>query len=206
MTLADEDVRVAGAEKARPGLHLPRKAALLVIDMQAGFDDPSWGRRNNPGAEDCVVRLLAAWRASGRPIIHVHHTSLGADGCFRAGTPGQVAKSETGPRIGEAVVGKTVNSGFIGTGMEAMLRGDGIETVVLVGLTTNHCVSTTARMAGNLGFRTLVVSDATAAFDRRALDGSMRPAQEVHLAALSDLKDEFAEIVDTAAVLRALGA
>jgi len=206
MTLADERVRVAMTEDAEPGLSLPQKAALLVIDMQEGFDHPSWGRRNNPGAEGCIVRLLTAWRASGRPVVHVHHTSLGADGCFRAGTPGQIAKPETGPRAGEAVVGKTVNSGFIGTSMEAMLRSDGIETVVLVGLTTNHCVSTTARMAGNLGFRTLVVSDATAAFDRHALDGALRLAQDVHLAALSDLKDEFAEIVDTASVLRAVGA
>src|SRR3569833_2589464 len=170
MTLADERVRVAMTEDAEPGLSLPQKAALLVIDMQEGFDHPSWGRRNTPGAEGCIVRLLTAWRASGRPVVHVHHTSLGADGCFRAGTPGQIAKPETGPRAGEAVVGKTVNSGFIGTSMEAMLHNDDIETMVLVGLTTNHSISTTAQKTNNQNKRTLVVSDATAAFDRQALD------------------------------------
>src|SRR3569833_4787400 len=114
MTLADERVRVAMTEDAEPGLSLPQKAALLVIDMQEGFDHPSWGRRNNPGAEGCIERLLTAWRASGRPVVHVHHTSLGADGCFRAGTPGQIAKPETVFFVVVLVVVLTVNSGFFG--------------------------------------------------------------------------------------------
>lgn len=96
-----------------------------------------------------------------------------------------------------------VNSGFIGTDLEARLRAAGIATVVIVGLTTNHCVSTTTRMAGNLGFAAHVVSDATATFARPALDGRLRPAEEVHLAALSDLKGEFAEVVVTDEVLAA---
>jgi nicotinamidase-related amidase len=97
-----------------------------------------------------------------------------------------------------------VNSAFIGTNLEADLRTLGIETLVLVGLTTNHCVSTTARMAGNLGFETMVVADATATFDRANLDGTMRRAEDVHQAALSDLRDEFAQIVTTKWLLAAL--
>jgi nicotinamidase-related amidase len=95
-----------------------------------------------------------------------------------------------------------VNSAFIGTNLENDLRKDDIGTLIVVGLTTNHCVSTTARMAGNLGFTTYVVSDATAAFARAALDGTLRPAETVHAAALSDLHEEFATVVDTAEVLR----
>jgi len=97
-----------------------------------------------------------------------------------------------------------VNSAFIGTSLERDLRRDGIDTLVIVGLTTNHCVSTTARMAGNLGFTTFVVSDATAAFDRAALDGSMRPAEAVHSGALSDLHGEFATVVETTEILKAV--
>ena len=107
------------------------------------------------------------------------------------------------PHSGEPTYRKSVNSGFIGTTLEADLRERGIHTLVIVGLTTNHCVSTTARMAGNLGFTTYVVSDATAAFDRAGMDGSYRSAGEVHAAALSDLHGEFATVVDSDAVLSA---
>lgn len=179
-------------------------AALLVIDVQRGFDDPAWGPRNNPGAEANVARLIAAWRGAGAPVVHVHHDSPDPAGRFRLGGPGHAPKPEAEPAPGEAVYRKRVNSAFIGTGLEADLRRDGIDTLVIVGLTTNHCVSTTARMAGNLDFRTLVVADAAAAFERPGMDGRRWPAEAVHDAALSDLRDEFAQVVDTAAVLAAL--
>lgn len=182
---------------------LPADAALIVIDVQKGFDDGTWGPRNNPDAERNIARLLGAWRASGRPVIHINHDSLSPTGSFRPGTPGCEPKPEAAPLAGEPVLRKVVNSGFIGTDLEVRLRAAGIGTVVIVGLTTNHCVSTTARMAGNLGFAACVVSDATAAFDRPALDGRNRPAEAVHLAALSDLEGEFAGVIDTEAVLAA---
>jgi nicotinamidase-related amidase len=99
---------------------------------------------------------------------------------------------------------KDVNSAFIGTRLESDLRADDVHTIVMVGLTTNHCVSTSARMASNLGFITFVVEDATATFDRAALDGTTRAAADVHSAALSDLSGEFATIVATDAVIREL--
>jgi nicotinamidase-related amidase len=108
-------------------------------------------------------------------------------------------------RPGEPVYHKSVNSAFIGTSLQADLAEDRVDTLVIVGLTTNHCVSTTARMAGNLGFRTFVVSDATATFDRAALDGTVRPAAEVHASALSDLNVEFAEVITAADALLAVG-
>lgn len=183
---------------------LPANTVLIPIDVQKGFDDGTWGPRNNPHAEVNIGRLLDAWRATGRPVIHVNHDSTSPTGSFRPGTPGHAPKPEAEPLPGEPLLHKTVNSGFIGTDLEARLRAGGIGTVLIVGLTTNHCVSTTTRMAGNLGFKTYIVSDATATFDRPALDGRVRPAEEVHQAALSDLKDEFAEVVATEEVLRAI--
>lgn len=185
-------------------VRLRRNTGLLVIDLQLGFDDARWGPRNNPDAERNMVRLLAAWRQAKMPVLHVHHDSASPDGVFRSGTPGNLARPETAPLGGEAVFRKTVNSAFIGTGLEAHLRQGGVNGLVIVGLTTNHCVSTTARMAGNLGFETFVVSDATATFARAAADGRMRDAEEVHQAALGDLAGEFATIVGSDAVLAAV--
>lgn len=186
-------------------LNLPANAALVLIDVQQGFLDPGWGERNNPEAEANIARLLSAWRETRRPVFHVHHESQSPTGSFRPGTPGHLPKPEAQPLAGEPVYRKRVNSSFIGTKLEEDLRTAGIQTLVIVGLTTNHCVSTTVRMAGNLGFAAFVVSDATATFARPHLDGRPRSAQEVHDAALSDLNEEFAEIVTTEAVLAATG-
>ena len=174
---------------------------LLVLDVQQGFDAPTWGRRNNPEMEERVAELLDAWRSTSRPVFHLKHMSTEPGSPLRPDQPGNAFKAEAAPRSGERVIEKRVHSGFIGTSLEAELRAAGHDTLVLIGLTTNHCVSTTARMAANLGFDTWVVSDATATFDRLGPDGIQYPAELVHAMALSDLNKEFAAIVDTDSVL-----
>ncbi|HXU29763.1 MAG TPA: cysteine hydrolase family protein [Thermoanaerobaculia bacterium] len=177
---------------------------LLVVDLQLGFDEPRWGRRNNPALEQRTAELLRAWRAAGRPVIHVKHMSTDPFSPLRPGQRGNEFKPETAPLRGEPVIEKRVNSAFIGTSLEDDLRHAGRRGLVIVGLTTNHCISTTARMAGNLGFATWVVSDATATFDRVGPDGVEHPAERIHSIALSDLHGEFATVVDTATVIAAL--
>jgi nicotinamidase-related amidase len=184
----------------------PHPTTLLVVDLQRGFDAPAWGRRNNPHLEQRASGLLRAWRGAGRPVVHVRHMSTDPSSPLRPGQPGNAFKPATAPAAGEAVIEKRVNSAFIGTSLEADLRRAGCRGLVIIGLTTNHCVSTTARMAGNLGFVTWVVSDATAAFDRVGPDGRRHRAEEVHAMALSDLHGEFATVVDAAAVIAAVQA
>jgi nicotinamidase-related amidase len=173
---------------------LSHNTALLLIDVQQAFDDPRWGSRNNPNAERRIADLLDGWRTTRRPVIHVQHMSTEPGSPLRPGLPGNAFKPEAKPLPGEPVFQKQVNSGFIGTALEQHLREQGIGTVVLVGITTDHCVSTTARMAANLGFTTIVVEDATATFERTGHDGERYTAEQMHRLALASLHGEFATI------------
>jgi len=186
--------------------HLPTNATLIVIDVQDGFDAPYWGERNNPDAERNIERLLSRWRASRRPVIHVRHDSVEPDSALRPDAPGNAIKREAAPGPDEPVVGKHVNSAFIGTDLAAQLEAHASDTVVLCGFTTNHCVSTTARMAGNLGFRTFVLSDSTVAFAMRSPGpgGRLIPAAEMHEVGLAELDREFATILTTDELLSLL--
>ncbi|MBP6744814.1 cysteine hydrolase [bacterium] len=176
-------------------------AALLVIDVQQGFDEPYWGKRNNPQCEDNIAALIAAFRRASKPVIHVQHMSVEPQSPLRPGQPGNEFKPAAAPAFGEKVFGKTVNSAFIGTELEKYLREQGIDELVICGLTTDHCVSTSTRMAGNLGFKTYLVSDATATFNRKGIDGRDWPAEEIHQSALASLNGEFAQVISTVAVL-----
>lgn len=179
------------------------KAALLIIDVQQGFDNEAyWGARNNPRAEENIAHLLEAWRAAKRPIFHVKHNSTTPQSPLHPNHPGNAFKPIAAPRDGEPVIGKDVNSGLIGTDLEAQLRAVGIQRIIIVGLTTPHCISTTARMASNLGFETTVVSDATAAHAGRGHDGKEVDAETMHYHALTALNGEFAKIVTTEELLR----
>jgi nicotinamidase-related amidase len=176
---------------------------LIVIDVQRAFDDPSWGERNNPGAERNVARAIEAWRERGAPVIHVRHEG---EGLFAPGSESAEFKPEAKPRGEEPVLTKNVNSAFIGTDLEQRLRAGGVETVAIVGLTTDHCVSTTVRMAGNLGFETWLLEDSTATFERRTPHGERIPAETMHRTAIASLHDEFADVVETdEAIARAFG-
>jgi nicotinamidase-related amidase/uncharacterized protein YdhG (YjbR/CyaY superfamily) len=185
---------------------LSANTALLLIDVQQGLDHPRWGERNNPDAEHNIAALLAAWRRTRRPVIHVQHMSREPDSPLRPDRPGNAFKPEAIPQPGEPVFQKSVNSAFIGTTLEAHLRTHRIDTVVVVGITTNHCVSSTVRMAANLGFTVVVVSDGTATFERTGPDGDHHSAEQMHRVALASLHGEFATVRRTTEVLAEIAA
>lgn len=182
---------------------LATESALILVDIQQGFDHPThWGTRNNPQAEERIDELLSAWRTSKRRVIHVHHHSvLPQSPLHPSQAHGIRAKSCAQPLEGEPIVIKRVNSGFIGTNLEQLLRQEGIQQVVLCGFTTPHCVSTTTRMAGNLGFGAYVVADATVAYSMVGYDGVEHTAEAVHQSALAHLHHEFATVLDLTALL-----
>ncbi|ODT08901.1 MAG: isochorismatase [Mesorhizobium sp. SCN 65-20] len=185
---------------------LPNDAALILIDVQMAFVE--WERtglrRNNPQAVDNIARLLGAFRDRGLSVIHVRHASTEPDSALRPERSGYQPIEQARERDGEAVIVKHVNSSFIGTDLERRLRDGGHRTLVVAGITTNHCVETTTRMAGNLGFDARLVADACYTFDRVGLDGKVHSAEAVHDMTLTNLNGEFASIVTTDAIVAAL--
>ena len=180
---------------------IKQNTALIIIDVQKGFDDPIWGKRNNPQAEVNIARLLKEWRRRKMPIYHIFHESKVQNLPLTKGSPGTAIKEIVKPLKDEKVISKQVNSALIGTGLEKDLNANKIKDVVIVGLTTDHCVSTTARMAENLGFNVIVISDGTATFNRTDHKGKSYEAELVHEIALVQLHNEFATIMETEEIL-----
>jgi nicotinamidase-related amidase len=176
------------------------KPALILIDIQKGFDDIAYwgGERNNPDAENNAAELLEIWRYNQLPIFHIKHCSSNPNSLLSELNAGNEFKEIVKPIPGELIIKKNVNSAFIGTNLKQQLDEQKINTLVIVGLTTDHCVSTTTRMAGNFGFETFVVSDATATFNKKGIDGQHYSAALIHETALASLNGEFATIVTTA--------
>lgn len=170
--------------------------ALLIIDMQKGFDDSSWGTRDNPACEKNILALLAAFREKKKPVYHVRHASTNPNSPLSALKQSFMFKKGLEPIEGEGIVTKNVNSAFIDTFLDETLQNDGIDELIVVGLTTDHCVSTTARMAANLGYKVFIPHDATATFNR----GSY-PADVIHDVELKILSGEFATISATKALI-----
>ncbi|MEQ8808988.1 MAG: cysteine hydrolase family protein [Imperialibacter sp.] len=176
-----------------------QKPALILIDIQKAFEDIAYwgGHRNNPNAEQYASELLFIWRKHQLPVFHVRHCSANPRSPLHSSNPGNAFNELVEPLPGEPVVEKSVNSAFIGTDLQKRLNEKGIDSLVIVGLTTDHCVSTTTRMAGNLGYKTYLVHDATATFNKIGHDGNEYSAGVIHATALASLKDEFAQIVST---------
>jgi nicotinamidase-related amidase len=186
----------------------PFRTALVVVDVQRAFDewDAAGKRRNNPQAIARIVDLLNAFRGRGAPVFHIRHAGTRANSSFLPHGTGYPVKDEAREMPGEPVIVKRVNSAFIATDFEARLRGLGIEKLVICGATTNHCVETTTRMAGNLGFDTYLVRDATWTYERTGPDGDVHSAEDVHAMTLANLNGEFAHIASAAEIVAALGA
>lgn len=183
-----------------------KRPALILIDFQKGFNNEEYwgGNRNNKNAESKAQRILQEWRNAGLPVFHIRHSSQNPQSLLHISSPGFEIKDEVSPVDGEVVITKNVNSAFIGTDLKAMLDAENIRSLVITGLTTNHCVSTTTRMAGNYGYETIVIADATATFDRTGIYGEKYSAETIHLTSLANLKDEFAEIITTEQLLEKL--
>lgn len=222
-------------------LDLGLPTALILVDNQAAFSDAAtlshWGNgRSNPLYETNIQALISAFRTAREEastlleVIHVFHSSTTLGSPLHPSHPGQGIRplDFATPALdgSEPVFWKSVNSSFIGTGLEAHLRDNGFRQIIIAGLTTDHCVSTTVRMAANLGVvdryldegpvklrsdgthlkevsvdrgRIILVSDATATFGKGEFD-----AETVHKVSVASLDGEFADVIGTEEVVKAL--
>ena len=180
------------------------RTALLVVDVQKGFDDPRWPARNNPECESNVAALVDAWRERGQPVVFVRHDSTEPDSPFRPGGPGNDLREFLAGRP-DLLVAKSVNSSFHGEpDLDAWLRSEGIERIAVCGVQTNMCCETTARVGANLGYDLTFVLDATHTFDQDAHDGRVISADELARVTASNIDPEFGRVVTTEEALAEL--
>jgi len=185
-------------------INITKHSLLLLIDLQKAIDHPSWGERNNPDAEKCIAHLLEVWRSHEMSIIHVKHMSSEPCSHYRPGQEGNEFKAIAIPQDDEVILYKKTNSAFIDTDLLSILRERNIHDIVIVGVVTNNSIEATARMSGNLGFSTCVVSDATFTFGKMDYSKKWRSAQEVHDMSLANISEEYADILETAKVIELL--
>ncbi|WEG73966.1 cysteine hydrolase family protein [Vagococcus intermedius] len=171
--------------------------ALLIIDVQKAFNDKSFGNRNNLNAERNMETILNKARQKNWPIIHIQHVSDDSTSLFYNKGNTVLFKKETTPLPDEPIFQKKVNNAFIGTELEVYLQAKKITSLVIIGLTTPHCVSTATRMSGNLGYNTCLISDATAAFDLYDEKNNLIDAHIIHNISLATLHNEFANVLTT---------
>jgi len=172
--------------------------ALIVVDVQNGFDDADfWGPRNNPSCEANIVRLIDAWRSKSWPIVFVKHNSAKPTSPLAQGTDGNDLK----PMItGEPdlLIEKQVHSAFYGEpDLKAWLDGHGITGVAIAGIQTNMCCETTARMASDLGYKLQFVEDATHTFDVADSTGTVFAAGDIARYTALTIAADFGRVVTT---------
>jgi nicotinamidase-related amidase len=178
-------------------VELEPTAALIVIDVQKAFDNPALGRRDNPDAEANVGRLVAAWQASGRPIVRVAHTDRDG-GSFAPDAPEHAFKPVVADLTPDLDVEKEVHSAFHGApDLNAWLAGQGISQIVVCGIQTNRCCESTARVGGDLGYEVVFAADAMHTFDKKGPDGTTYAAEQLAEATAATLHDYFATVVKT---------
>ncbi|MFJ2744682.1 cysteine hydrolase family protein [Streptomyces sp. NPDC087440] len=191
-------------------MDITQRTALVVVDVQQGFENPFWGTRNNPSADDNIAALIEAWQSAGRPVVFVRHDSTEPQSPLLPGTPGNDFKPYVEDRRGkgsgpELLVSKVVNSAFYGTpDLDEWLKEAGVDQFVVAGIQTNMCVETTARMGGNLGYGVVLPLDATYTFGLQGPFGWEQSADELSRSTAVSLHGgRFARVTSTEEVLRA---
>lgn len=213
----------SSVERAELGLPLarvdPATTRVLVVDVQNDFlADEGWFARHGEDlgwmrhAVDNTIDFVSIARAAGvrpifiqaiydekwlsKPMLERHElVGLGIQHC-QSGTWG-ADFYKIAPEPGDDLVVKHRYSAFVGTDLDPLLRAQGIENLIVTGVTTNVCVESTARHAYTLDYHIVVVSDCTASY-----------SEPPHLATLDNIRRAFGRVAtadEIVSVWRAAG-
>ena len=190
MTAAKTLLQLAGADLNPPRL---ADACLVMIDLQNEYVSGPLALPDVKAAAESAAQLLARARKEGAVIFHIAHRGK-AGGMFdRDGDRGAIISS-VAPQGSEAVIEKALPNAFSGTDLQAQLAATGRKELVLAGFMTHMCISSTARAALDLGFRTTIDADSCATRDLPDGRGGTIAARTIHDIALAELSDRFAII------------
>ena len=183
-----------------------KKPTLLLVDVQKAFleDDYPGIKRNNHDAEIICGKILEKWRENNFPVIHVRHSSTDINSKLHESKPGFEFNENVLPKNNELVITKRVNSAFIGTDLKLILDKSQTEIIVIVGMTTNHCISSTVRMSGNYGYETYLISDSTACFNSIGIDGEIIDCDLIYETSLASIDNEFANVINSNELIKML--
>jgi ureidoacrylate peracid hydrolase len=201
----------------------PSTTALIVVDMQNDFVAPGAPLETPAGRAmvPTLQRALACCREHGIPVIYTistwrpdgcdlgllgHHVRPDRGAVLIEGSPGVAIFPEIAPHDGEIVITKHRFSAFYCTDLEIILRGLGVTTVVITGVTTENCCHATARDAFSRDFQVVFLSDATATVDYPDLGYGGLSAAEVHRATLVILARDTADVMTTEAFIARVSA
>lgn len=193
--------RAAGASPTKLASWIgPSRTALVIIDTQVDFASPTGAvgvagadLGDVPAALAAASRLAQAAREAGVRVVFVHLETRDetdspawaerirrrgglpskALALCRAGTPGADFRGPR-PAEGDLAISKTRYSAFFGTDLNARLKAQGIDTVVVCGLTTDCCVDCTVRDAFHRDYHVFLAADACAAYDSRLHDAVLQ--------------------------------
>ena len=184
------------------------KTALILIDFQndyfSSFDSAKFALSNTEAAANQGAKLLAAFRERNLPVVHVRHEFRDNDApFFLPGSEGAKIHKSVTEITGEPVVLKHQINSFRDTNLKAVLDGQDVENVVIVGAMTHMCVDAVTRAAKDLGYNCAIAHDACATLDLE-FNGVKVPAEHVHAAFMAALNFAYAEVTSADELIKGL--
>lgn len=193
---------IAGAQPAHQ--ITATSTALVLIDFQNEYFEGRLPIPDGLAALRNAARLAALADAHGMPVFHIQHIGAANGALFEDGSGLAAIHPGLAPAPHHQVLRKSTTSSFASTDLHARLQALGIRTLIIAGLMTHMCVSTATRDARQFGphsYNVLLAADACATRDIQGWNGGVTSHHDLHHVTLTALSDNFAQVLETAAIL-----